>query len=394
MAARVEIAGVDRTNPETRDLSLAIDARIDARTTCRLTMQSLDASWRPGLEDRVRVWEPYRAVTDGAITTSTMSLTSATAVFVAGDVGRDVIVAGAGPSGAALLTTIAARVSATEVTLTSAASTSVTGAAVQIGVVRFAGYVWSFREKRVGANEGVAGTREYAVSCVDAWAYLDRVAVTGSRSSEGLRTRLDWIIDTYLTDDYGITLDWAITDDGVLLETGDDLLLETGDRFLIAENPGPTLDAAVYAGDRASTVITRCIDEATATSGDLWIWYVTRLLTIRAHTVSSTYSATPAALSDLDTTIRRDEVEWSMQLGATGGRRVTLLTWQDGFRPGQVGSIELDECGCAAENYLIESVRASYTGWTAQLWQWEITAVQAAVTGQTWVKYFQTIYGV
>lgn len=64
-------------------------------------------------------------VTDGAMTASSAVLTSATAAFVAGDVGRQVTVAGAGAAGVDLVTTIAAFTNGTTVTLATAASTTV-----------------------------------------------------------------------------------------------------------------------------------------------------------------------------------------------------------------------------------------------------------------------------
>lgn len=74
-----------------------------------------------------------RRVTDGAMTAASANLDSATAAFTAGDVGKIVDVAGAGAAGVHLLTTIATYVSASRVTTTVAASTSVTGAIVLYG---------------------------------------------------------------------------------------------------------------------------------------------------------------------------------------------------------------------------------------------------------------------
>jgi hypothetical protein len=68
-----------------------------------------------------------KRVTDAAMTAASTTLTSATAAFVAGDVGKLIGVYGAGAAGVALRTTIATRVSATEVTLAVAASTTVSG---------------------------------------------------------------------------------------------------------------------------------------------------------------------------------------------------------------------------------------------------------------------------
>ncbi len=74
-----------------------------------------------------------RTVNDGDITTGTDTLTSATASFVAGDVGAQVIVVGAGVSGGDLVTTIASVTSGTAVVLTASAGTTVVNAQTLIG---------------------------------------------------------------------------------------------------------------------------------------------------------------------------------------------------------------------------------------------------------------------
>lgn len=74
-----------------------------------------------------------RELRDAAIATGTTLLTSASAPFVAGDVGKAIVVAGAGPSAAKLRTTIASFVSATEVTLADAAATTAVAAGAVFG---------------------------------------------------------------------------------------------------------------------------------------------------------------------------------------------------------------------------------------------------------------------
>lgn len=76
-----------------------------------------------------------RTVTDGAITASADTLTSATADFVSGDVGATVIVEGAGTAGAALVTTIASVTNTTTAVLAASAVTTVTGAQTSIGAL-------------------------------------------------------------------------------------------------------------------------------------------------------------------------------------------------------------------------------------------------------------------
>lgn len=81
------------------------------------------------------VWKPaanIRTVADGAMTIGTTTLTSATANFVAGDVGRNVSVAGAGTAGAALLGTIKTVASSSSVTITAAAIATVSAVALTV----------------------------------------------------------------------------------------------------------------------------------------------------------------------------------------------------------------------------------------------------------------------
>jgi len=73
-----------------------------------------------------------RYVNDGAITALSTTLDSATAGFTSADVGKSVVVIGAGASSASLVTTISALISGTSVTLALAASTTVAAALLEI----------------------------------------------------------------------------------------------------------------------------------------------------------------------------------------------------------------------------------------------------------------------
>lgn len=67
-------------------------------------------------------------VSDAGITSGLATLTSATGLFVSGDVGKSCVVTGAGVAGANLHTTIAGYTNSTTITLTANASTTVSGA--------------------------------------------------------------------------------------------------------------------------------------------------------------------------------------------------------------------------------------------------------------------------
>jgi hypothetical protein len=99
------------------------------------TLGSLDSRYVPGIF-AVKTYGAVgntKAVADGAMTASSATLTSATAGFTAADVGKSVIVTGAGPAGAALGTTVSAYVNSTTVTLAASASTTVSGAPLTWG---------------------------------------------------------------------------------------------------------------------------------------------------------------------------------------------------------------------------------------------------------------------
>src|SRR6266568_6779413 len=69
-----------------------------------------------------------KTITDGAITTGTATLTSASAGFTSADVGKQITVNGAGASAANLNTTISGFTNTTTVTLATNAGTTVSGA--------------------------------------------------------------------------------------------------------------------------------------------------------------------------------------------------------------------------------------------------------------------------
>lgn len=73
-----------------------------------------------------------RTVTDGATTAASFNATSATAAFTAADLGRTVIIAGAGSAGGLFTTTITSVSSATQVGLKDAAVTTVSAASLTI----------------------------------------------------------------------------------------------------------------------------------------------------------------------------------------------------------------------------------------------------------------------
>ena len=91
--------------------------------------QLLDATLKSGVTSPVwYVGLIKQVASDGAITSGAATFTSASGTFVSGDIGRNIIVQGAGASGADLYTTISAVGSTTSITLAANAGTTVSGA--------------------------------------------------------------------------------------------------------------------------------------------------------------------------------------------------------------------------------------------------------------------------
>lgn len=91
--------------------------------------QLLDATMKTGVTSPVwYVGLIKQVASDGAITSGAATFTSASGTFVSGDIGRNIIVQGAGASGADLYTTISAVGSTTSITLAANAGTTVSGA--------------------------------------------------------------------------------------------------------------------------------------------------------------------------------------------------------------------------------------------------------------------------
>lgn len=89
-----------------------------------------------------------RGIPNAAITSGLVTVTAASGPFLAGDVGKDIVIPGAGAGGAALVTTVATYIGATQVTVATAAGTTVSGKRARIGQLAnyyFYGTVGDFR---------------------------------------------------------------------------------------------------------------------------------------------------------------------------------------------------------------------------------------------------------
>lgn len=137
-----------------------------------------------------------QTLSDGAITSGLTALTSATGLFVVADVGKTVLVKGAGTAGDDLRTTIAAYVSATQVTLTAAAGGTVSGAEFSWGTdnktaidnALAAITPSSIGGRQVGGNTLVFNAGSYLTSGGHIWPNLVTIAGWGEQATNLIHT--------------------------------------------------------------------------------------------------------------------------------------------------------------------------------------------------------------
>lgn len=219
MAMRIEIAGTDRST-NVRRAGFSLERNLNTAGSATFTARSLDASWRPTPLEMLEVWEPVRVVTDAAINSASTTLTSATAAFTADDVGAHVRIADAVAAGTPLRAEITVFTNSTTVTISQAASATVSSKQLLVGTARFLGFVYSVTEKRATR----AGTRAFDVQGADLMRACDYICPTGTHNVDGtLKSRVEWLgttgseIDThqvyvYWPDaDTGAGITWPVT---------------------------------------------------------------------------------------------------------------------------------------------------------------------------------------
>lgn len=110
------------------------------------------------------------------MTAASTTLTSQVAAFVAGDVGKSVVVAGAGVDGADLRATISSVTSATQVVLSAAASTTVSGAKLSTSLASAADISMSY----VASSDGkYRGTIDDTVAFQPGQSYWIEISIDG-----------------------------------------------------------------------------------------------------------------------------------------------------------------------------------------------------------------------
>jgi hypothetical protein len=115
------------------DTDVAVADGGTGASTAAAAMNNLHPSRMKNVKDDYSAAGDGQRVFDGAISSSGTTLTSASNLFVSGDVGKSICIKGAAAAGADLITTIASFTGAGEVEVTASASTTVSSAEVQWG---------------------------------------------------------------------------------------------------------------------------------------------------------------------------------------------------------------------------------------------------------------------
>ncbi len=156
----------------------------------------------------IAVDSPSHSTTAGAISLSAPTTLNGTG-FLATDVGWATTIAGAGPAGALLTTTITAYISSTQVTIANAASTAVSGATVLVGVMPALittngtmGYV-DLRGTQMSSNFYVNDVISWQSSATQPFSHMRINGVYGSGKwqqwIDNMPTFLDAEIDSYMS---------------------------------------------------------------------------------------------------------------------------------------------------------------------------------------------------
>lgn len=121
---------------------------------------------------------------DGGMTAGSAVLTSAAGLFVAGDVGRSVVVRCAGPNGSDLRTTITGVTSGTSVTLATAASQTVANAQIRLSPAGAQNVAVSYV---AGSDGSYRGTLNDTVPLVDRGRYWLELTIDGGDGRKDFR---------------------------------------------------------------------------------------------------------------------------------------------------------------------------------------------------------------
>jgi hypothetical protein len=127
----------------------------------------------------------YREISvDGAMTAASAVLTSTSGPFAAGDVGKAIVVRGAGVNASDLRTTIQAFTSATQVTLAANASLTVSSAVVRMSLASAKDIPMSYV---VASNGKYRGTLDDAVAIAESVLYVLEVTIDAGSGRKDFR---------------------------------------------------------------------------------------------------------------------------------------------------------------------------------------------------------------
>lgn len=213
---RVDLAGTDRTSV-TQHGSLALATQLDGPGSGALRILST-GGWRPGLLDRVEIWQPCTTVGDAAITgVAKTQLETTSIAWTTAHVGQHVRLQDGLGSSTPLRTEISAYVASSAVTLLKAAATTMSGKELWLGYARFFGQVHDVKENRSRPDHLV-----YDVTLSDLTRACEWILpyATYYASLSTLKDRITSLLADSEITTHGVYLYWPSTNNGFLPDDG------------------------------------------------------------------------------------------------------------------------------------------------------------------------------
>ncbi len=422
---------------------ITIERRFGTTGTCKVTMQSTDASWRPAQLDTFDIWETVKSVSSGIAITSGSSTVTMPILVTSDDVGKHIRITGAGLNGYTMHAKVSAYVDPVTLTLDMPAQATVTNAAGLLGTCRFVGVVSDVGEARIGT---ALNTREFDVNAQDLKGALDSLFPRAVRAAETVRTRIIALLANTAAEAHGIGVNWSDTIDALVGMDAQALVGMDGQTLVsVAVDGGSVLSAQTYDGSESLTSI---FDAVVAEDNDGRAWDVDeigRVFTAQAYTLSTPaslttsnvllgvntrkvkgdyynrvvlhygtnldsyvvvsnsteiaalsgrvyeFSASDSSLVDLDAATTRANALLAQAADRSRYTLQNLVTLVDGFSPGQFGSVTISERGVSG-THLVMGVISRYFGLAAvgMGWQHSLTVTNGTTPTEDWPDYWLT----
>jgi hypothetical protein len=360
MADSMYINGVDRTNNVKME---TLEWEVEVNTLSNMDFDFLDTGGiiRPDLSNYVVYTKDERVVlVTPAIGNTAVTSSSA---YVPSDVGKTMVIPGAGPSGSTLETKILTYLNASQVAVEFAPSSAPGPTNARIGDRQFGGHVIDCDEKPFYADSGI----EMHLVVADWHKVVADQVINAPYASQTLKAIVTHVHSSVLTS-VGLRLDPAMA-------------------------TGPTIDSVGF----AMAYIDEVFDYLSKLTG--WIWYVDHCGVIRFYepgTVAAPFTITSATI--LEDTFRKQRTfneyrnsQW-LWIGGSTQRDITIAFVGNGVQrrfplDGGISAINTPPSGSIEVTRIpgpdVQNLPVGIFGVDALEWTWDTTTREWVHTGGT-----------